>query len=178
MEIGQVAATNAVIRPYENPDGGMSIRNVVGIIFPLPHPSWNMVGGGAAAPPASFSVYGPGNENEVFVSFSRNPVQVFQNILNNKWINKNNTLVDRQRTCDSYLPNSLRPIAYLGFRLCFRPEIHFFFCKNQPTKSLVENTQNALTFFGSICLPKPKSLGFSKKVLFVCPSMQVVLSWT
>ena len=22
MEIGQVAATNAVIRPYENPDGG------------------------------------------------------------------------------------------------------------------------------------------------------------
>ena len=112
------------------PGWGRSIRNVVGIISPLPHPSSNMVDwfstwGGAAAPPAPFSVYGPGNENEVFVSFSRNPVQVFQNILNNKWINKNNTQVDRQRTCDSYLPNSLRPIAYSGF-ICFRPEIHFF----------------------------------------------------
>ena len=31
--------------------------------------------------------------------------------------------------------------------------------------SLAENTQNAPQIFGPICLPKPKSLGFSKKQL-------------
>ena len=32
-----------------------------------------------------------------------------------------------------------------------------------------ENTPNAAKLFGPICLPKPKSLGFSKKALSGCP---------
>ena len=32
---------------------------------------------------------------------------------------------------------------------------------------LAENTPNAPKFFGPICLPKPKSSGFSKKPLWV-----------
>ena len=93
-----------------------------------------------------------------------------QTILNNKWINKNNTQEDRKRTCDSYLPNSLRPIAYLGFK-CFRPETRQYgYC------SLTENTQNAPAFFGIICLPKPKSLEFGKK--FYSGVRPCASSWT
>ena len=66
--------------------------------------------------------------------------------------------------------------SYLGV-ICFRPKIKSF-CKNhgQGTEdsqgqdgycSLAENTQNATTFFGPICLPKPKSLGILKKSLWV-----------
>ena len=62
--------------------------------------------------------------------------------------------------------------------ICFRPEIQIFFVKKQTKYSkpwtrysqclngfcrLAENTQNAPTFFGPICLPKPKRLGFLKK---------------
>ena len=76
---------------------------------------------------------------------------------------------------------------YLRF-ICVRPEIPFCFVKKTPTKyskpwtrdsqcqdgysSLAEN---APTFFGPICLLKPKSLGFSKKSsvwVSVCGSLQ------
>jgi hypothetical protein len=53
---------------------------------------------------------------------------------------------------------------------CFRPEIQSTPNHEQETHSAKmgtvvwpENTQNAPTFFGPICLPKPKSLGFSEK---------------
>ena len=44
-------------------------------------------------------------------------------------------------------------------------------CTKMGADSLAKNSQNAPIFFGQICLPKPKSLGFSKKALSGCPSV-------
>ena len=88
----------------------------------------------------------------------------------------------RRRTCDGYLPNSLRPISYLGF-ICFWPEIQSFFCKktDQPWtrdsqcqdeyRSMTENTQNAPHISAQFVCPSPKVWDFWKKALSWCPSV-------
>jgi hypothetical protein len=64
-------------------------------------------------------------------------------------------------------------ISYLRV-ICFWPKIQSFFVKKPTTYSKPWTSdsevqdgycKNAPTFFGPICLPKPKSLGFSKKKL-------------
>ena len=74
-------------------------------------------------------------------------------------------------TCEGYLPNSLRPISYLGFiwnlyvlgqpnTQNHRQGTH---CAKMGTVIWPKIPKNAPTIFGPICLPKPKSYGFSKK---------------
>ena len=45
--------------------------------------------------------------------------------LEQPWANVAFPFRHQRRTCDSYLPNSLQQISYLGF-ICFRPEVQSF----------------------------------------------------
>ena len=77
--------------------------------------------------------------------------------------------VHRQRTCEGYFANSLRPISYLGVIWeLYVLGLKTIKCSKAWTRDSqcccsAENTPNPPKIFGPICLPKPKSWGFSKE---------------
>ena len=78
----------------------------------------------------------------------------------------------RQRTCNGFFSNSLRPISYLGYTICVRPENKGFFV-GKTTKSIFPLTSDSQCQNSSDSLARNTPMPQNLSAQFFCPSPKV-----